>query len=156
MALGAFMIDAIIAEACELKRIERLIVPVRDMFSAIFFVATGLLGTGTLALPFLIATYRKLKALGMLLAELGVPESRAGRHTPKVRAVLAEMFPVLSLLLMFLLISALSSSLLPPVELLVAGRGGRSAAGRAAVAADGGAACAPAGGAPGKFQPLRR
>ena len=121
MALGAFMIDAIIAEACELKRIERLIVPVCDMFSAIFFVATGLLGTGTLALPFLIATYRKLKALGMLLAELGVPESRAGRHTPKVRAVLAEMFPVLSLLLMFLLISALSSSLLPPVELLVAG-----------------------------------
>jgi CPA2 family monovalent cation:H+ antiporter-2 len=60
----------------------------------------------------------------MLLAELGVPESRAGRHTPKVRAVLAEVFPVLSLLLLFLLISALSSSLLPPVELLVAGVAG--------------------------------
>ena len=117
------------------------------LIAAIFFgmaffseQVTGLLGTGTLApqyqrailwgtalvlaLPFLIATYRKLKALGMLLAELGVPESRAGRHTPKVRAVLAEMFPVLSLLLMFLLISALSSSLLPPVELLVAGVAG--------------------------------
>jgi len=101
---------------------------------------TGLLGTGALApryqravlwiaalalsLPFLIATYRKLKALGMLLAELGVPETRAGRHTYRVRSVLAEMFPVLSLLLMFLLISALSSSLLPPVELLVAGAAG--------------------------------
>jgi CPA2 family monovalent cation:H+ antiporter-2 len=114
------------------------------LIAAIFFgmaffseQVTGLLGTSTLApryqravlwgtalalaLPFLIATYRKLKALGMLLAELGVPESRAGRHTPKVRAVLAEVFPVLSLLLLFLLISALSSSLLPPVELLVAG-----------------------------------
>lgn len=113
------------------------------LIAAIFFGmayfddhVTGLLGTGTLspryqrailwataltlALPFLIATYRKLKALGMLLAELSVPESRAGRHTPRVRAVLAEVFPVLSLLLMFLLISALSSSLLPPVDLLLA------------------------------------
>ena len=117
------------------------------LIAAIFFgmaffseQVTGLLGTSTLApryqravlwgaaltlaLPFLIATYRKLKALGMLLAELGVPESRAGRHTPKVRAVLAEVFPVLSLLLLFLLISALSSSLLPPVELLIAGVAG--------------------------------
>lgn len=113
------------------------------LIAAIFFGmayfddhVTGLLGTGalgpryqrailwaaalTLALPFLIATYRKLKALGMLLAELSVPESRAGRHTPRVRAVLAEVFPVLSLLLVFLLISALSSSLLPPVDLLLA------------------------------------
>lgn len=43
MVLGAFIIGAIIAEAKELHWIEKLIEPVRDMFSAIFFVAVGLL-----------------------------------------------------------------------------------------------------------------
>jgi len=43
VALGAFIIGAVIAEAREIHRIETLIEPVRDMFSAIFFVAIGLL-----------------------------------------------------------------------------------------------------------------
>lgn len=43
VALGAFIIGAIIAESREIHRIETLIEPVRDMFSAIFFVAIGLL-----------------------------------------------------------------------------------------------------------------
>src|SRR6478735_7732055 len=43
VALGAFVIGAIIAEAREIHRIETLIEPVRDMFSAVFFVAIGLL-----------------------------------------------------------------------------------------------------------------
>ena len=43
VALGAFVIGAIIAEAREIYKIETLIEPVRDMFSAIFFVAIGLL-----------------------------------------------------------------------------------------------------------------
>jgi CPA2 family monovalent cation:H+ antiporter-2 len=43
IALGAFMIGAIMAEARQLRWIERLIEPVRDMFCAIFFVAIGLL-----------------------------------------------------------------------------------------------------------------
>jgi len=43
VALGAFVIGAVIAEAREIHRIEALIEPVRDMFSAIFFVAIGLL-----------------------------------------------------------------------------------------------------------------
>jgi CPA2 family monovalent cation:H+ antiporter-2 len=43
VALGAFMIGAIIAEARAIHRIERLIRPVRDLFSAIFFVSIGLL-----------------------------------------------------------------------------------------------------------------
>ncbi|MGH2397018.1 MAG: cation:proton antiporter, partial [bacterium] len=73
-----------------------------------------------LALPFLIAAYRKLKALAMLLAELGVRESVAGRHTRKVRSALSEIIPIVSLVLLFLLLSALSASLLPPVELLLA------------------------------------
>lgn len=43
VALGAFLIGAIIAETREIHRIETLIEPVRDMFSAIFFVTIGLL-----------------------------------------------------------------------------------------------------------------
>lgn len=43
VALGAFVIGAVIAEARELHRVEALLEPVRDMFSAIFFVAIGLL-----------------------------------------------------------------------------------------------------------------
>jgi CPA2 family monovalent cation:H+ antiporter-2 len=43
VALGAFVIGAVIAETREIHRIEKLVEPVRDMFSAIFFVSIGLL-----------------------------------------------------------------------------------------------------------------
>src|SRR5580765_8482577 len=43
VALGAFVIGAVIAEAREIHRIEILTEPIRDMFSAVFFVAIGLL-----------------------------------------------------------------------------------------------------------------
>ena len=43
MALGAFLIGAVIAESRQVKKVEHLIEPIRDMFSAIFFVAIGLL-----------------------------------------------------------------------------------------------------------------
>lgn len=72
-----------------------------------------------LSLPFLIAAYRKLKALSMLLAEMGVKPEMAGRHTQRVRRVIAEVIPLLSLLVIFLLLSALSASILPTSELLL-------------------------------------
>ncbi|MBS0663252.1 MAG: cation:proton antiporter [Verrucomicrobia bacterium] len=43
VALGAFIIGAVIAETREIHRIEGLVEPIRDMFSAVFFVAIGLL-----------------------------------------------------------------------------------------------------------------
>ncbi len=43
IALGAFIIGAIIAEAKALSKIEALVEPVRDMFCAIFFVTIGML-----------------------------------------------------------------------------------------------------------------
>ena len=72
-----------------------------------------------LSLPFLIAAYRKLKALSMLLAEMGVKPEMAGRHTQRVRRVISEVIPILSLLVIFLLLSALSASILPTNELLM-------------------------------------
>jgi CPA2 family monovalent cation:H+ antiporter-2 len=43
VALGAFIIGAVIAESRDIHRIEILTEPIRDMFSAVFFVAIGLL-----------------------------------------------------------------------------------------------------------------
>jgi CPA2 family monovalent cation:H+ antiporter-2 len=48
VALGAFLIGAVIAESREIHRIESLIEPIRDMFSAVFFVAIGLMIDPTL------------------------------------------------------------------------------------------------------------
>jgi CPA2 family monovalent cation:H+ antiporter-2 len=71
------------------------------------------------ALPFLVAAYRKLEALGMLLAEMSVSPEKAGRLTVPVRKLFATLLPVTSLILMMLLVSALSASILPPFHLLV-------------------------------------
>ncbi len=43
IGLGAFIMGAIIAESHDIRRVERLTGPLRDMFSAVFFVAIGLL-----------------------------------------------------------------------------------------------------------------
>nr|WP_260524738.1 cation:proton antiporter [Pseudomonas sp. MWU16-30317] len=72
-----------------------------------------------LSLPFLIAAYRKLKALAMLLAEMGVKPEMAGRHTARVRRIIAEVIPVLALVVIFVLLAGLSASILPSTELLL-------------------------------------
>jgi CPA2 family monovalent cation:H+ antiporter-2 len=69
------------------------------------------------SLAFLVAAYRKLKALAMMLAEVAV---RAGRHTERVQRIVAEVLPAVSIGAMLVLVSALSSSILPPAELLIA------------------------------------
>ncbi|AYC34935.1 cation/H(+) antiporter [Pseudomonas cavernae] len=76
-------------------------------------------GALLLSLPFLIAAYRKLKALAMLLAELGVRPEQAGRHTLRVRRAIAELIPLLSLAGILVLLMGLSASILPTIELLV-------------------------------------
>ncbi len=72
-----------------------------------------------IAMPFMVATYRKLEALAMILTELGV-----GVATTPSRVALHRLFaralPTASLVAMLLLISALSSIILPPLHLFVA------------------------------------
>jgi CPA2 family monovalent cation:H+ antiporter-2 len=67
-----------------------------------------------LSLPMLIAVYRKAEALGMLLAEIGIRERFAGSYTQAIRNVLARVIPLATLLALALLVSALSSTILPP------------------------------------------
>ena len=60
IALGAFIIGAIIAEAKALAKIEMLIEPIRDIFCAIFFVTIGMMFNPSIfldyALPVIIIT----------------------------------------------------------------------------------------------------
>ena len=71
-----------------------------------------------LALPFLIAAYRKLKALSMLLAEMGVKPEKAGQYTMQVRKVISEVIPIVAILVILILVTGLSASILPPANLL--------------------------------------
>ncbi|MCA1324755.1 cation:proton antiporter [Herbaspirillum sp. alder98] len=71
-----------------------------------------------LSLPFLIATYRKLQALSMLLAEVGVKPEFAGAYTSGVRRIISEIVPIMSIVGIMLLIFVLSASILPPLNLL--------------------------------------
>lgn len=66
-----------------------------------------------LSLPMLIAVYRKAEALGMLLAELGIRERFVGEYTHAVRAVLARVIPLATLVGLALLVGALGSTILP-------------------------------------------
>lgn len=68
------------------------------------------------SLPFLIATYRKLKALSLLLAEIITGETSRLAHG--WRRVIAETIPLVSIAVILLLIGLLSRSILPPFEML--------------------------------------
>jgi CPA2 family monovalent cation:H+ antiporter-2 len=72
-----------------------------------------------ISLPFLIATYRKLEALSMLLGELGMNPRVAGRYKTGARHMIFRLIPALSIVGILLLIAALSASILPPVEWLI-------------------------------------
>jgi CPA2 family monovalent cation:H+ antiporter-2 len=71
------------------------------------------------SLPFLVAAYRKLAALSMMLAELGVQRELAGQYTGRARRVVAEVISIAAVVAILFLITALSASVLPPTELLV-------------------------------------
>jgi CPA2 family monovalent cation:H+ antiporter-2 len=66
VALGAFLIGAIMAESRHIHTIEKLIEPVKDMFIAIFFVTIGLLLDPTIiwqyALPISIISFAVMMA----------------------------------------------------------------------------------------------
>ena len=56
----------------------------------------------------------------MLLAEMSVKPEKAGEYTVQARKVVSEVIPIVAILVMLVLISALSSSILPPANLLLA------------------------------------
>ncbi|MFC4526806.1 cation:proton antiporter [Dyella halodurans] len=71
------------------------------------------------SLPMIVAAYRKASALGMLLAELGIPERVGGAYTMRLRAMLARVIPLVTMWVLGLLVAALASTILPPREVAV-------------------------------------
>jgi len=66
-----------------------------------------------LSLPMLIATFRKLQALGLLVADMKVQASAAGERTAAIRALVAQVVPIAGTVALGLYILVLSSTLLP-------------------------------------------
>src|SRR5262249_6605726 len=56
--------------------------------SALWFTAV------LVSLPLLIAIFRKLQALGLLLAELSVKREKAGEKTDSIRSVISQIIPL--------------------------------------------------------------
>jgi CPA2 family monovalent cation:H+ antiporter-2 len=73
-----------------------------------------------LSAPFLFAIYRKLEALGMILADVRL---HSGEYSAGERAAIHQLFsqlmPVLAVIALLILVSALSSSILPPAGMLL-------------------------------------
>ena len=82
--------------------------------------AALLLGAMLLSLPLLIAVFRKMRALGMLLSEMSVTRKAGGENTPALRSVVANTILAAGCLVVILLILLLSSAILPSWKLLVA------------------------------------
>jgi CPA2 family monovalent cation:H+ antiporter-2 len=72
-----------------------------------------------LSLPFLVAVYRKLKVLSLLLADISVQPALAGRFTRHIRCAMAEAVPAFAMMGIFILLVALSGRILPPTDLLI-------------------------------------
>jgi CPA2 family monovalent cation:H+ antiporter-2 len=77
------------------------------------------LAAAVLSLPMVIATFRKLQALGLLLAETQVSLGAAGPNTAAVRAVVAQVVPVAGAIALGLFVVVLSSALLPSFRIWI-------------------------------------
>lgn len=71
------------------------------------------------SLPMIVAAYRKASALGMLLAELSIPERIGGAYNMRIRSVLARFIPLATMWVLGLLVAALASTILPPREVAI-------------------------------------
>jgi CPA2 family monovalent cation:H+ antiporter-2 len=94
-ALGAFIMGSILAETSEVKKIEQLIRPLKDLFAAIFFVSVGMLinrkeliqYAGPILLLTLITIFGKFFAI-MLGA---IVSKRSIRHSVQAGLSLAQI-----------------------------------------------------------------
>jgi len=71
------------------------------------------------ALPFLIAIYRKVKGLSMLLAEVTINPESNNTYTESVRGIISEVIPAIAILIILFIILLLSTSILPPPQLFL-------------------------------------
>jgi CPA2 family monovalent cation:H+ antiporter-2 len=70
------------------------------------------------SLPLFIALYRKLQALGMVIADISVSPAVAGSRTYSIRYIIAQTIPLAGIIGCAVLVLALSSAILPPLNVL--------------------------------------
>lgn len=66
-----------------------------------------------LSLPFIIASYRKLKALGMIFSELIVPSGMFGKNTYNIRRIIFETIPILMIIWIMSMVFSVSQKIMP-------------------------------------------
>jgi CPA2 family monovalent cation:H+ antiporter-2 len=71
------------------------------------------------SMPLLVATSRKLQALGLLIAETKVPAALAGERTAAIRAIVAQGMPIAGTAALGLYVLVLSSAILPTFKILL-------------------------------------
>jgi CPA2 family monovalent cation:H+ antiporter-2 len=87
-----------------------------ETYQQAFMWATSLL----LSAPFLFAIYKKLEALGMLLADAQLhSKNHSSEDAVATQMLFTQLMPVLAIVSLMVLVSALSSSILPPAGMLV-------------------------------------
>ena len=111
------LIGGSILSAVFISRITmRYYVPAREWKTAINSVLW--LAALLAAMPVYLSSYRKLKALGMILAELGITDVMGGERKTEVRAVVANAILVFGLLILAGYTFGLSYAVLPPQQVL--------------------------------------
>jgi CPA2 family monovalent cation:H+ antiporter-2 len=113
LTAGVFIAAAFVAHRPP-DWLKKLGLGAEDLKAALWLAAV------VLSLPMLIATFRKLQALGLLVAEIKVTPKAAGERTAAIRAIVAQVFPVAGTIALGLFILALSTTLLPTFKVLVA------------------------------------
>jgi CPA2 family monovalent cation:H+ antiporter-2 len=78
------------------------------------------LGAMLLSLPLLIALFRKLRALGMLLSEMSVTRTAGGENVSVLRSIVANTILAAACVAVMVLLALLSSTILPSWKLLLA------------------------------------
>jgi len=78
------------------------------------------LGATLLSLPLLIALFRKLRALCMLLSEMSVTRTAGGENVAALRSIVANTILAAGSIVLMLFLILLSSTILPSWKLLVA------------------------------------
>ncbi len=118
MALNAALVAAVFAAAAFVGRRPpgwlSGMLPGGDLLKGALWLAAIVA-----SLPLLIATFRKLQALGLLIAETKVTEAAAGERTAAIRAVVAQVIPAAGLAALGLYVLLLSSALLPNARMLI-------------------------------------
>jgi len=118
MLLNAALIAAVFIAAAFVQRhppawITNLKLSNELLKAALWFAAA------IVSLPMFIATSRKLQALGLLVAEMKVKESAAGKRTAAIRAVVAQVVPIAGTAILGLYVLILSSALLPGLRVFL-------------------------------------